>query len=124
MHTYNCCQVFWNEWPFFGNGLIFCLVNVKDHICMFVLKKTLKLASKFLSRIEFSISTLDWINLSLTDKPSIKCVIKKNFFVFQFNEKWQSCSYLCVLKPQQVSLNLNKNQKSFFNDTFNGWSIG
>ena len=51
----------------------------------------------------------------------------KNFycFLFEFNEDWWSCSYLCVLKLHQVLLNSNGKQKGFFNDTFlmNGPSI-
>ena len=57
-------------------------------------------------------------HLPLTDGPSIKCVIKKTFFAFHLNsyENWWICSYQCVLKLHQVSL--NSNEKLFFNDTF------
>ena len=38
----------------------------------------------------------------------------KNFcFSFEFNENWWRCSYLCVLKLHQVSLNWDEKQKSF-----------
>ena len=40
--------------------------------------------------------------------------LKKLFcFSFEFNENWQSCSYICVLKLHQVSLNSDEKQKSF-----------
>ena len=50
------------------------------------------------------------IHLPLTDGPSIKCVIKKTFFAFHLNsyENWWICSYQCVLKLHQVSLNSNE----------------
>ena len=59
------------------------------------------------------------------NRPSIKCVMKNLFcFLFEFNENWWSCRYLCVLKLQQVSLNLNEKQKRFFNDNLtNGLSV-
>ena len=54
------------------------------------------------------------IYLPLMDRPTVKCVIRKPFcFSFEFNENWWSCSYLCVLKLHQVSLNSNETQKSF-----------
>ena len=54
------------------------------------------------------------IHLHLTDRPSVVCVIKKlSCISFEFNENWCSCSYLCVLKLHQVSLNSNEKQKSF-----------
>ena len=45
--------------------------------------------------------------------PSPYNLTKLCYFLFEFNKNWQSCSYLCVLKLHQVSLNSNKNKKVF-----------
>ena len=53
------------------------------------------------------------IPLPLTDVLSVKCVSKKLFcFSFEFNENWWNCSYLCILKLHQVSMNSNGKGKS------------
>ena len=64
----------------------------------------------FPSWMKFFIKTIRlWPNSPalILDRPSVKCVIKKLFCFFiwiQWKLVW-SCSYLCVLQLQQVSLN-------------------